>query len=156
MKKFLFITIVVGSLIALNAQESKVNQVLDNYIIAWNEHNIKKIDSFYAPEVIWYDLGYDYTTKGKENVSKAIIEAFMGSVPDMYWNKNGDVFISGNTVIYEWVYGGTFNGKWDDKIVKDKSFQIKGMSSTTINENGKITSHKDYYDLLSFKQQLGL
>ncbi|MEA1981946.1 MAG: ester cyclase [Campylobacterota bacterium] len=156
MKKFLFITMVVGSLITLNAQESRANQVLDSYIAAWNEHDIKKIDSFYAPKVIWYDLGYDYTTKGKESVSKAIIKAFMGSVPDMYWSKSGDVFISGDTVVYEWVYGGTFNGKWDGKVVKDKSFQIKGVSATTINKNGKITSHKDYYNLLSLKQQLGV
>ena len=147
---------IVGSLITLNAKEANVSEVLDKYILAWNEHDIQKIDTFYADDVIWYDLGYDYTTKGKKNVSKAITDAFMGYVPDMYWGKSGDLFISGNTIIYEWVYGGTFNGEWDGVVISNKKFEIKGLSSTTINKNAKIISHKDYYNLLSFKKQLGL
>ena len=156
MKKFMLLIITVGSLITLNAKEARVSKVLDNYILAWNEHNIQKIDTFYADDVIWYDLSYDYTTKGKKNVSKAITDAFMGYVPDMYWGKSGDVFVSDDTIIYEWVYGGTFNGKWDEKEIKNKKFEIKGLSTTTINKNGKIISHKDYYDLHSFKKQLGI
>jgi steroid delta-isomerase-like uncharacterized protein len=156
MKKFLLIIMTVGSLITLNANEVRVSEVLDNYISAWNEHDLQKIDGFYADDVIWYDSGYDYTTIGKKNVSKAITDAFMGYVPDMYWAKYGDVFISGDTIIYEWIYGGTFNGKWDGTIIKNKKFEIKGLSTTTINKDGKIVSHKDYYDLHGFKKQLGL
>lgn len=70
--------------------------------------------------------------------------------------KNGDVFTNGNTIIYEWVYGGTFDGEWDSIPVKNKRFEIKGLSVTTINKYGKIISHKDYYNLLDFKKQLGL
>jgi len=156
MKKFLLIIMTVGSLITLNANEVRVSEVLNNYISAWNEHDLQKIDGFYADDVIWYDSGYDYTTIGKKNVSKAITDAFMGYVPDMYWAKYGDVFISGDTIIYEWIYGGTFNGKWDGTIIKNKKFEIKGLSTTTINKDGKIVSHKDYYDLHGFKKQLGL
>jgi len=145
---------IMGGFIASNAQE--VNGVLDKYILAWNEHDIKKIDNFYADDVIWYDLSYDYTTKGKKKVSKAITDAFLGYVPDMYWGKSGDVFISGNTITYEWVYGGTFNGEYDGIPIHNKKFEIKGLSTTTIDKEGKIISHKDYYDLLGFKQQLGL
>ena len=156
MKKFLLVIMMIGTLVTSNAKEIKVNDVLDKYIAAWNEHDLKKIDAFYADNVIWYDLGYDYTTKGKKNVSKAITDAFMGYVPDMYWAKNGDVFTNGNTIIYEWVYGGTFDGEWDSIPVKNKRFEIKGLSVTTINKYGKIISHKDYYNLLDFKKQLGL
>jgi len=74
----------------------------------------------------------------------------------MYWRKSGDVFISGDTIIYEWVYGGTFNDKFEGQAVKNKKFEIKGLSTTRINQEGKIVSHKDYYDLLGFKKQLGL
>jgi steroid delta-isomerase-like uncharacterized protein len=157
MKKMMIGILLANALITMaNANELKINDILDNYIGAWNEHNIKKIDSFYAKDVIWYDLGYDYTTKGKKEVSKAITDAFLGYVPNMYWNKSGDVFISGNTIIYDWVYGGTYNGKWGDVSVQNKEFQIKGISTTTINQKGKIVAHKDYYDLYSFKKQLGL
>jgi len=156
MKKFLLVTMLAGLLVTLNATEIQVNKVLDKYIEAWNEHDIKKIDSFYADNVVWYDLTYDYSTKGKKNVSKAITDAFLGSVADMYWGKNGNVFISGNTIVYEWVYGGTFNGKFDGVKVENKKFEIKGLSTTSINKNGKIVEHRDYYDLLGLKTQLGL
>lgn len=156
MKKVVLIVLVIGALVSLNANEYKVSKVLDDYLAAWNEHDIKKIDSFYADDVQWYDLGYDYTTKGKKKVSKAITDAFLGYVPNMYWAKNGDVFISDKTIVYEWVYGGTFNGKWGDISVVNKKFEIKGISTTTINKHGKIISQKDYYDAYSFQQQLGV
>ena len=156
MKKFLLIVLSIGCLSTLNAKDVGVSEILDHYMVAWNEHDIEKIDTFYADDVIWYDLGYDYTTKGKKNVTKAITDAFMGYVPDMYWGKSGDLFISGDTIIYEWVYGGTFTGEWDGVLIKNRKFEIKGLSTTTIDKDGKIISQKDYYDLLSLKKQLGL
>ena len=138
------------------ANESKVEKVLQGYMNAWNEHNITKIESYYNKDVIWYDLPSDNTTKGKAKVSKAITTAFMGYVPDMFWVKNGDVFVSGNTITYEWSYGGTFNGSWGDVKVVNKKFSIKGISTTTINEKGEIVSQKDYYDLYGFQKQLGV
>ena len=156
MKKIFFIMAVIGSLFSLNATEVNVSKVLDEYILAWNEHDIKKIDSHYGDNVIWYDVAYDYTTKGKKEVSRAITDAFLGNVADMYWVKSGDVFISQDTIIYEWVYGGTYNGKFDGKEIKNVHFELKGLSTTKINKQGKIVAHKDYYDLLGFKKQLGV
>ena len=156
MKKLLLQLLTIGLSINLNASENHLNKVLDNYMLAWNEHNITKIDSFYADDVVWYDLTYDYTTKGKKDVSKAITEAFLGNVHDMYWVQNGDRFISKNTIIYEWVYGGTFNGEFDGTKITNRKFEIKGLSTTQINKHDKIIKHKDYYDLSSFKRQLGL
>ena len=137
-------------------ETSKIELVLQNYMKAWAEHNISKIDGFYADEVEWYDLPSDGLTKGKTKVSKAITDAFMAYVPDMYWVKSGDTFVSGNTITYEWIYGGTFNGSWGDLAVKDKKFSIKGISTTTINSDGKIIAQKDYYDLYGFQKQLGI
>ena len=58
--------------------------------------------------------------------------------------------------LVNWVNGGTFNGKWGDVDVKDKKFSIKGISTTTINQEGKILFQKDYYDMYGFMKQLGL
>lgn len=155
MKQILaFLTIL--SLNTLYANDTKVEKVLDAYMQAWAEHNITKIDTFYADDVIWYDMGTDSTTKGKKQVTKAITDAFLGYVPDMYWSKSGDVFVSANTICYEWVYGGAFDGMWGDTKVNNKKFSIKGFSTTTINKNGKIIAQKDYYDMYSFMKQLGL
>ncbi|WP_457746962.1 ester cyclase [Sulfurimonas sp.] len=150
------ILLFLGALTLVQATEFKVSSVLDDYMQAWSEHNISKIDSYYDENVIWYDLPSDTTIKGKEAVTQAITTAFMGYVPDMYWVKSGDVFISGNTITYEWVYGGIFNGSWGEKKIINKQFSIKGISTTTINKNGKIIKQKDYYDMYSFQKQLGV
>ena len=134
----------------------KIEKVLQDYMKAWAEHNVTKIGSFFAEEVQWYDLPSNGTTKGKSKVTKSITDAFMGYVPDMYWVKSGDTFICGNTITYEWTYGGTFNGSWGNLLIKDKKFSIKGLSTTTINEEGKIIAQKDYYDLYGFQKQLGI
>jgi ketosteroid isomerase-like protein len=139
-----------------NTSAQNIEETLKSYMNAWSEHSIPKISSFFAYDVIWYDLPSDTMTKGKEKVSKAITDAFMSYVPNMYWIKTGDTFVSGNTVVYEWTYGGTFDGKWGDTEIKNKEFSIKGISSTTINDGGKIISQKDYYDADSFKRALGL
>ena len=153
MKK-LILTALLGTFVTINAEQIRVDDILDGYMAAWNRHDIKAIDSFYADNVIWYDLSYDYTTKGKKSVTKAITDAFLGSVKDMYWGKSGDTFISGNTIIYEWVYGGIFNGEYEGKVIQNRKFEIKGISTTTVDENGKIVSQKDYYDALSLKRAL--
>ena len=154
--KRIVLLLMFGLLSLSQANESKVEEVLDGYMNAWAEHNITKIDSYYSTDVIWYDLPSDTTTKGKKAVTKAITDAFMAYVPDMFWVKTGDIFVSGNTITYEWTYGGTFNGLWGEKKVKNKKFSIKGISTTTIDKKGKITSQKDYYDLFGFMKQLGV
>jgi len=155
MKKQL-LTLALFSIFSIAYAQTKVEKILDNYMKAWEEHNITKIDTFYAEDVAWYDLPSDSTTKGKKKMSKAITDAFMGYVPNMYWAKSGDVFVSNNTITYEWVYGGTFDGKWGDVDVKKKKFSIKGISTTTFNDEGKIIFQKDYYDMYGFQKQLGL
>jgi len=155
MKKHL-LTLALFSTLSMAYAQTNVEILLDNYMKAWEEHNITKIDTFYAKDVAWYDLPSDTVIKGKEKMSKAITDAFMGYVPDMYWAKNGDVFVSNNTITYEWVYGGTYEGKWGDTEVKNKKFSIKGISTTTFNKEGKIIFQKDYYDMYGFQKQLGL
>ena len=154
--KRIVLLLMFGLLSLSQANESKVEEVLNSYMSAWAEHNITKIDSYYSTDVIWYDLPSDTTIKGKKEVTKAITDAFMAYVPDMFWVKTGDVFVSGNTITYEWAYGGMFNGLWGEKKITHKKFSIKGISTTTINEQGKIVAQKDYYDLFGFQKQLGL
>ncbi len=130
MKKLISLATMAISLYAQN-----INTTLESYMAAWNAHDKQKIETYYADDVIWYDLTYDTTLRGKSTVSKAITEAFLESIPDMYWVKSGDIFVSNNTIIYEWVYGGTADGK---------KFEIKGISTTSF-KNGKIIAQKDYY-----------
>ncbi|MBL4880340.1 MAG: ester cyclase [Oleispira sp.] len=155
MKKYVLIGLL--SLLTHSATAaSHAETVLSGYLNSWNSHNKIEIKSFLAPDVVWYDLATNTTIKGKEKVAPAITNYFMGYVADMYWHKNGDVYVSGNTIIYEWIYGGTFNGNWGDTKITNKAFSLKGISTTTINDDGKIIAQKDYYDMESFKRAIGV
>ncbi|WP_420572611.1 nuclear transport factor 2 family protein [Kordia sp.] len=135
---------------------TQVEEVLNAYMSAWAAHDVDKIGGFFAEDVKWYNLPVDDTMEGKAKVTKAITDTFMGNIPDMYWARSGDVFITDSTIVYEWIYGGTFNGKWGDINIENKNFSIKGMSTTTINKQGKITAQKDYYDFYSLQKALGI
>ena len=150
-----------GSLLALlliqtASAATSVEEVTNRYMQAWNTHDNKAVTRFFAPNIKWYDLTTDKQISGKENVAPAIIEYFMGSVSDMYWHKSGDSFVSGDTAIYEWVYGGVFNGHWGETKIEAQRFMLKGISTTSINPQGLIIKQKDYYDLSSFKRALGV
>lgn len=151
--------ILVCLLFFISISASAVNnpeKILNNYFKSWNSYNKAEITNFFAQDAIWYDLASDTEIQGKEKVAPAIINNFMGYVADMYWHKSSKVYVSDNTVIYEWVYGGTFNGNWGDLSIVNKSFSLKGISTTTFNAKGKITAQKDYYDMDSFKRALGV
>ncbi|HIP26129.1 MAG TPA: nuclear transport factor 2 family protein [Flavobacteriaceae bacterium] len=152
MKKIYFLFIVLSMCVGA----SEVRSNLNLYVDAWNKHDEKRIRDTFSENVKWYDLCYDYTTEGKDNVSKEIIKAFLGSVKDMHWLPKGDVFELDNTIIFEWVYGGTYNGLFDEKKISNKKFEIKGLSVIIFNKNGKIDIQKDYYNLDDLKNKLGI
>ncbi len=57
---------------------SNAEIVLTDYFNSWNSHNKAEIKSFFAPDVVWYDLATNSTITGKEKVAPAITNYFMG------------------------------------------------------------------------------
>lgn len=133
-----------------------VKIVVNNYLDGWNEHSMTKIASLYVDDVALYDLPTNSYLKGKAEVVKLEEEIWLKSSPDMVWAKTGKMHISGDTAIYEWIWTGTYNGMWGDIEVKDKKFSLPGLSMTKVNADGFIYEQRDYYDMYSFQQQLGV
>ncbi len=152
---FLFL-LSINTSFAASLNESKVNELIDSYLDAWKTRDIAEIGKLYAKNISVYDLPTDSTIKGKEAVLKFEQEAWLASAPDMVWIRTSPAFITGNTVAYEWVYSGTYTGDWWGTKITNKSFSVKGISTTTFNDDGKIILQKDFYDLKSFEKQLGV
>ena len=153
---FMILMFIINSAFASSLDESKVNEFLSAYLNAWKTRDIQEVGKLYAENVSVYDLPSDSTIKGKQAVLEFEQEAWLASVPDMVWVKTGPAYITGNTAAYEWVYAGTFTGDWWDAKVDKKSFSIKGISTTTFNDKGKIIVQKDFYDIKSLEMQLGV
>ncbi|HFC93299.1 MAG TPA: hypothetical protein ENJ51_10870 [Leucothrix mucor] len=152
---FLFL-LSINTSFAASLNESKVNELIDSYLDAWKTRDIAEIGKLYAKNISVYDLPTDSTIKGKEAVLKFEQEAWLASAPDMVWIRTSPAFITGNTVAYEWVYSGTYTGDWWGTKITNKPFSVKGISTTTFNDDGKIILQKDFYDLKSFEKQLGV
>ena len=142
------------TLMSTNCLANDVEKVVNDYIQAWNTHNETEIATFYAENVEWYDLAQNTTYKGKTVVSKAITDYFLNSVNNMYWIRTGITITEDNSLVYEWEYGGQYNGLWGDVELKNKPFKLKGISITSVNSDGKIVEHRDYYDMSSFEAAL--
>ena len=137
-------------------ESDKVKSLVNTYLEAWATRDIQQVGKHYAENVAIYDLPSDSTIKGKKSVLKFEKEAWLDSVPDMVWVKTSSVSISDNTATYEWIYTGTYTGDWWGQKIKNKTFSIKGISSTTFNNQGLITLQKDFYDIKSLEKQLGV
>jgi steroid delta-isomerase-like uncharacterized protein len=136
--------------------EDIVTKTVTKYLDAWNEHDMIKVGDLYVDNVVLYDLPTNSSLTGKEEVVKLETEIWLGSSPDMTWVRSGELYVSGNTAIYEWIWTGTYNGSWGDIEIKNKKFVLPGLSMTKVDENGFIYEQRDYYDMYSFQNQLGL
>jgi|GEM_PF-2013042 len=151
---FLFLS--VNTLFAASLPERQIDELVNRYFTAWTTHSIAEIGKFYADDIALYDLPADFTIKGRQAVLKYEQQAWLAAVPDMLWLKTSSIFIRGNTAAYEWLYSGTYSGRWWGKEVVKKTFSIRGISTTRFNEAGKIVFQKDFYDMNSFATQLGV
>jgi steroid delta-isomerase-like uncharacterized protein len=151
-----FLLLNLNTSFAASLNESNVRTLLDTYLTAWETRDIREIGKRYAENVSVYDLPTDATTRGKKAVLRFEQEAWLASAPDMVWVRTSPAIITGNTAAYEWLYSGTYSGDWWGTRVDKKPFSVKGISTTTFNNEGKIIIQKDFYDIKSFEAQLGV
>lgn len=152
----LIAAIVIMALSSTVALAQDAMTVVDNYLVAWNEHDATAAANMLTKDVRYFDSALNKTFKGRVAAKVNVIDSFINAAPDFYWNLVGSPVISGQQVTFEWVLGGTNTGAWSDGTpATGKTFRVYGMSAFTI-EGDRIVKQSDYYDALSFYKQLGL
>lgn len=140
----------------VGAWAQDAQSVVDGYMAAWNAHDSAAAAEFFADGVVYYDASVGTPVEGKEAAKTQVVDAFLNAAPDAVWARDGDPVVSGNSVAFEWTFGGTNTGDWADGTkATGKSFSFHGMSLFRV-EDGKIVRQSDYYDALGFYNQLGL
>lgn len=126
------------------------------YVAAWNAHDSAAAAEFLADDVVYYDASVGTPVEGRDAAKTQVIDAFLNAAPDAAWTMEGDPIVAGNSVAFEWTFGGTNTGDWADGTkATGKAFSFHGMSLFRV-EDGKIARQSDYYDALGFYKQLGL
>jgi steroid delta-isomerase-like uncharacterized protein len=121
---------------------------------AWNAHDVERIAAFYTEDCIKEDVALGTSTRGKEEMNalhRRVFEAF----PDLRIELTSS-FHTDDWAASEWVMSGTYSHQLPGlPPATGRSFSIRGSSIMKLHR-GRISRVSDYWNLLSFLQQLGI
>jgi steroid delta-isomerase-like uncharacterized protein len=131
-----------------------VKKVMDDYLIAWNSHDINKILSFFTDDGIYEDV-----TRGIVNHSKKEIAGYLNTsfidFPDLKIVVN-TVIATGDWTVYEIVTSGTHAHSSRPEVpATGKTFSVRAVSVFKMSK-GKISRQSEYYNYATLLQQVGL
>jgi len=124
-----------------------------DYIGAWNSRDVDKIASFFTDDCVYDDVAFGMVARGKKEINDFLKVTFVWS-PDLKFELKS-FFGAGGRTATEWVMTGTHAGELPGIPATGKSFSVRGVSISELRE-GKISRNTDYYNLVSFLQQVGL
>jgi len=132
---------------------TNVETMMKNYYEGWNSHDVEKIISFFTAESVYEDVALGLVNRGKKEIKERIENMFVWS-PDLKFETKS-LFSTGDWIASEWVMTGTDAGDEPGRPATGKSFSIRGASVTELRK-GKISRNSDYWNVVSFMQQVGL
>ena len=130
-----------------------VERMFEDYLAAWNSHDVEKIASFFTDDCVYEDVAVGAVSRGKEEL-KAFASTTFAAFPDFKVEPTSR-FVAGDWAGTEWIMRGTQTGDLLGIPATGKSFSIRGASIRELHE-GKIRRNADYWNMASFLQQLGL
>ena len=134
---------------------AEAREISDSYTDAINAHDAEAIGALYADDAVFSEPAGEF--RGREAIVQ-YWERFFAAFPDL----NGrDEFKaeSGDTAINEWWFSGTNSGPMETPEgtmpATGKQVKLAGCDALTVRE-GRIRSHRAYYEQLGVMTQLGL
>ena len=130
-------------------------EISDRYTDAINAHDAKAIGALYADDGVFSEPAGEF--RGRQAIVQ-YWERFFEAFPDL---TGRDEFKaeSGDTAINEWSVSGTNSGPMETPEgtmpATGKQVTVRGCDAITVRD-GRIRSHRAYYDQLALMTQLGL
>ncbi len=131
-----------------------IEKMFQDYIAAWNSHDVEKIAAFFTEDGVHEDVAVESSYRGK-NELKAGISPLFAACPDFNLELKS-LFGTADWVGQEWVMTGTQTGAFIGLGIPatGRSFSVRGASITRL-RGSKIARNTDYWNLKSMLQQLG-
>ena len=130
-----------------------VERMFEDYLAAWNSHDVEKILTFFTDDCVYEDVATGAVYSGKEEL-KAFSSATFAAFDGLKFERTSS-FVAGDWRGAEWIMSGTHSGDLPGLPATGKSFSVRGASITELHE-GKIRRNTDYWNLASFLQQIGV
>ena len=131
-----------------------MEKMMNDYVAAWNAHDVNKILSFCTDDVVFEDVPIGKVWRGKKEAEDFISSGFVDFADFKIEMKSG--FSAGDWGSGEWVMSGTFvHSSTPGMTATGKRFSVRGASIIEFRK-GKISRESLYWDMASFLQQVGL
>ena len=127
------------------------------YGAAWSSGDEALFRAYFAPEVVYVEGGAHTRYEGVDQAARffRFMRAFSPDSRIEFTSLAGDTRGFGA----EWVWSGTASGKLLlDGIVypaANRPYRIDGAAICRADAEGRVTYHKDFYDMRSLLKQLG-
>jgi steroid delta-isomerase-like uncharacterized protein len=126
------------------------------YAHAWTSDPAQLMD-FFAPAGSYTDVAMDATYSGREAVGQ-FHRWMLKFAPDSVIEFSNPCAANGRLYL-EWVWSGTFDGALrlpDGTMVHatGKQFSVPGVAACRYDDDGKLLSHRDYWDLGTVLRQV--
>jgi steroid delta-isomerase-like uncharacterized protein len=138
--------------IDLHAGASPPHIALD-LMTAWNEHNVDRVMSFYAPDYVGVDVGQATPEHGLDGKRLAVIH-YLHAFPDLYFVPEEPVG-QDNTVVVNWIARGTHLGPFMNIPPSRRTIKVRGVSTLKLRD-GKIVEAIYVWDVAGMLREIGL
>lgn len=122
---------------------------------AWSTDPDRLLE-YFTPDAVYVDVAMDGTYEGHEEISR--FHRFMLKfAPDSHI-EFGPVAAGGGRLHTEWVWSGTFSGPLRLRTgafvdATGTAFSVPGVAACTYSPDGRLTAHRDYWDLTTVLHQ---
>jgi steroid delta-isomerase-like uncharacterized protein len=125
------------------------SKLLQDLVAAWNSHNSDAVAALFADDAVYVDYPLGLSVTGREQI-RAVARGFFDAVPDLRLEWVNGSLKGGNGTL-EYFFSGTDVGVFGT----GKRFAFYGV--LVLDTHGtEITGNRDYYDLATIMQQLGI
>jgi steroid delta-isomerase-like uncharacterized protein len=128
-------------------------KMLSDYVPALNSHDLEKLLSFYTDDCVCEDLGAGVINRGKKEL-KTFYKTWFDVYPDSKFELTS-VFSTNDWLAAEYITSGTHTKDGFGLPATGKHFSIRTASIAELRD-GKINRSSDYYNMVTFLQQVGL
>jgi steroid delta-isomerase-like uncharacterized protein len=132
------------------AQENA--RIVMDLLAAWNDHDVERAATFYAPHYEGCDVGQSQPQRGSHERTR-VLASYIRAFPDLRFT--GETLVDGERVALIWTMRGAHHGRLMNIPPTGRTVEIRGVSVLTI-ENGKITRGLTIWDTAGLLRALHL
>jgi len=124
----------------MESREERNKKIVKEAMEALNNHDVEKMANLMTKDAVDYGDGSGKSTKGADSI-RAVMKSMMNAFPDFKASEL-KYFADGDQVVVLGEYSGTFKNDMGKYKATGKSFKFPDADVFTLNDEGKITSHR--------------